>query len=144
MLGVTWSFPHAALNILSLFSTLSILVIMWWGNIFFWSNLFDVLYFSCIFIGIFFELGKFSSVMWMKTFSGPLSWVSSSIPIILKFGLIKVSHISWMFCVKLFLDLTFSWTVCPPILSYLQRLRFSLPYLLFYWWTYLCGFCSNS
>lgn len=64
----------------------SVSIITWWGN-FFWSNLSDVLYAYCIFIAIsIFRLGKFSSIVLLKTFPGPLSYISSSILIILRFG----------------------------------------------------------
>jgi hypothetical protein len=49
----------------------------------------------------------------VEDITGPLSWESScsSIPIILRFGLLLVSWISWMFWVKSFLHFTFSLTV---------------------------------
>jgi hypothetical protein len=53
-----------------------------------------------MFMGIsYFRLGKFSSIILLKIFTGPLSWESSlsSIPIILKVGLLIVSWISWIF-----------------------------------------------
>jgi hypothetical protein len=48
----------------------------------------------------------------LKIFSGPWSCDSSpsSIPIILRLGLLMVSQISWIFCVRNFLDITFSLT----------------------------------
>jgi hypothetical protein len=57
----------------------------------------------------FFRLGKFSSIILLKIFSEPLSSKSSlsSIPIILRFGLLIVSWISWMFCIRSFLHLHF-------------------------------------
>ena len=67
-----------------------------------------------MFMGIsFFRLGKFSSIILLKIFTGPLSWKSllSSIPIILRFGLLLVSWISWMFWVRSFLLFAFSLTV---------------------------------
>ena len=39
-----------------------------------------------------------------------LNWESSFIPIFLRFGLFMVFQISWMFCVKTFLELKFSLT----------------------------------
>ena len=83
-----------------------------------------------MFMGIsFFRLGKFSSIILLKIFTGPLSWESSlsSIPIILRFGLLIVSWISWMFWVRSFLHFAFSLTVvsmlfmvssAPEILSF--------------------------
>jgi hypothetical protein len=49
----------------------------------------------------------------LKTFTGPLSWESllSSIPIILRFGLLIVSWISRVFWVRSFLHSAFSLTV---------------------------------
>ena len=41
-LYVTWSFSFAALNIFSLFCMFSVLIIIWQGDFFFWSNLFGV------------------------------------------------------------------------------------------------------
>jgi hypothetical protein len=59
-----------------------------------------------------FSLGKFSSIILLKIFTGPLSWESSlsSMPIILRFHLI-VSSISWMFGVRSFFLFLFSLTV---------------------------------
>jgi hypothetical protein len=67
-----------------------------------------------MFMGIsFFRLGKFSSIILLKIFTGPLSWESSlsSIPSILWFGLLIVSWISWMFWVRSFLHFAFSFIV---------------------------------
>uniref|UniRef100_A0A8C6MR47 Uncharacterized protein n=1 Tax=Mus spicilegus TaxID=10103 RepID=A0A8C6MR47_MUSSI len=67
-----------------------------------------------MFLGIFcFRLGKFSSIILLKIFTGPLSWESSlsSIAIILRFGLFILSWISWMFWVRSFLLFAFSFTV---------------------------------
>jgi hypothetical protein len=61
----------------------------------------------------FFSSGKFSSIILLKIFTGPLMWESSlySIPIILRFGLLLVSCISWMFWIRNFLHFEFSLTV---------------------------------
>lgn len=65
----------------------------------------------------FFRLGIFSSMILLKTFSGPLSWeYSPSIPITLRFGLLIMSQFSWIFCVWNFLDFSF----------YLTNVSFSL------------------
>jgi hypothetical protein len=64
-----------------------------------------------MFMGIsFFRLGKFSSIILSKIFTGPLSWKSSlsSTPIIRRFDLFIVSWISWMFWVRSFLLFAFS------------------------------------
>ena len=59
----------------------------------------------------FFSLGKFPSMILLNIFSVLLSWTSPSfIPIILRFGLSMVSHISWILGIKLLLDLMFSLT----------------------------------
>ena len=69
-----------------------------------------------MFMGIsFFRFGKISSIILLKIFPGPLSWESSlsSIPIIVKFSLLTLSWISWMFCVRIFLQFAFSFIVVP-------------------------------
>jgi hypothetical protein len=83
---------------------------MFRGDFLSWSNLYGVLYVSCTFIGIsFFRLGKFSFIISLKIFSGPLDWDSSpsSTPIILGFGLFIMSQISQTLCVKTFLFVVF-------------------------------------
>jgi hypothetical protein len=67
----------------------------------------------CLWASLLFRLGKFSSIILFKIFTGPLSWESSlsSIPIILRFSLLIVSWVSWMFCVRSFLHFSFSLTV---------------------------------
>ena len=42
-LNVTWPFPLAAFNILSLFCTFSVLIVMWQKDFLFWFNLLGVL-----------------------------------------------------------------------------------------------------
>jgi hypothetical protein len=50
---------------------------MWPEDFLFSSNLFGVLYASCMFMGIsFFRLVKLSSTILLKIFTGPLSWKS--------------------------------------------------------------------
>ena len=83
-----------------------------------------------MFMGIsFFRFGKFSSIILLKIFTGPLSWESllSSIPIILRFGLLIVSWISWMFWVRSFLHFAFSLTVVSMF-----SMGSSIPEILFY------------
>ena len=102
------------LLIFSLFGAFVVSVIVWWEEFLFRSNQFGVLKASCMFMSIiFYGLGKFSSIILLKIFTGPLSWKSllSSIPIILRFGLLLVSYISWMFWVRSFLLFAFSLTV---------------------------------
>jgi hypothetical protein len=53
-----------------------------------------------MFMGIsFFRLGKFHSIVWLKIFTGPLSWESLffSTSIHFRVVLLSVSLISWMF-----------------------------------------------
>lgn len=90
---------------------------------------------SPINIGLsFFRLGDFSSVILLKIFCDPWSWnfLPSYIPIILRLGLFIVSQILWRFCVRNFLDLTFSLTDIS-ILSVVSSMPEILPSLLFYW-----------
>ena len=65
----------------------------------------------------FFRLGKFYSIILLKIFTSPLSWESllSSIPIIIRFGLLIVSWISWIFWVRSFLHFAFSLTVVSMV-----------------------------
>ena len=58
----------------------------------------------------FFGLGKFSSIIMLKMFTGPLSWESllSSIPIVLKFCLLIMSWIFCMFWLWTFMHFAFS------------------------------------
>ena len=58
----------------------------------------------------FFRLGKVFSIILWKIFTGPLTWIASifSISIILRFGLLIVYYISWMFWVRIFLYFAFS------------------------------------
>jgi hypothetical protein len=72
----------------------------------------------------------------LKIFSGPLSWLLCPfpIPIILRFGLCILVQISWMFCVRKFLDLTFLWTdVSISFYHIIICILCSLPSLVFYW-----------
>jgi hypothetical protein len=61
----------------------------------------------------FFRSGKFSSIILLKIFTGPLISESllSSIPTILRFDLLIVFWISWMFWVRSILHFAFSLTV---------------------------------
>jgi hypothetical protein len=58
----------------------------------------------------FFQFEKFSYIILLNIFIGPLHWESSlsSILIILRFGLLIVSWISWMFWARIFLHFVFS------------------------------------
>ena len=67
----------------------------------------------------FFRFGKFSSLMLLKIFTGPLSWDSSlsSIPIILRFGLFIMSYISSIWWARTFLP--FLKLLCQCFLKYI-------------------------
>ena len=57
-----------------LFSAFGVLIIMGWEEFLFLSSLFGVLQVPCMFMGItFFRLGKFSSIVLLEIFTGPLS-----------------------------------------------------------------------
>jgi hypothetical protein len=97
----------------------------------FCSSLFVVLWVSSMIMGIsFFRLGKFSSIILLKIFTGP--WESSlcSIPIILRFGLLIVSWISWMFWVRTFLHFVLSLTVVS-MFSMVSSFFFFIRYFLY-------------
>ena len=81
----------------------------------------------------FFRLGKFSYIILLKIFTGPLSWKSSffSICIILRFGLLIVSWICWMFWVRIFLHFTFSLIVESMFPMEPVHMRFFLLPLVF-------------
>jgi hypothetical protein len=67
-------FSLSALKILFLFSVFVVLIIMCREEFLFWSSLFGVLQASCMFMGIsFYRFGKFSSIILLKIFAGPLS-----------------------------------------------------------------------
>jgi hypothetical protein len=82
----------------------------------------------------FFRLGKFSSIILLKIFTGPLNWEStiSFIPIILRFGLLIMSWISWMFWVRSFLLYAFSFTVVSmfSMVSSAPEILFSISCIL--------------
>ena len=85
-LYATWPFSLAAFNNLSLHCAFCVLIVR---RFYFLSHLFGVLSASCTFMSIsFFRLGMFFSMIFLKTFSGPLNWESlfSSLLIILRFG----------------------------------------------------------
>ena len=121
------------LLILSSFSAFFfVLIIMCREEFLFLSYLFGILYDSCMFMAIsFFRCGKFSSIILLKIFAGPLCWKSSfsPSPIIHRFGLLIVSWNSWMFCVRIFLHFTFS-LLCHCFLWYLLHWDY-LFYLLY-------------
>ena len=88
-----------------------------------------------MFMGIsFLGLGKFSSILLLKIFTGPLSWESSlnSISIIFRFGLLTVSWISWMFWVRSIFHFTFCLTVLSmfSMVSSEPEILFSVSFIL--------------
>jgi len=86
--------------------------------------------------GNLFRLGKFSSIILLKIFTGPLSLKSlrSSISIILRFTLLIVSGFLECFELGAFCILHFRWQLCQCFLWYLLPPRFSFLYLVFCWW----------
>jgi hypothetical protein len=89
-----------------------------------------------MFMGItFFRLGRFSSIILLKIFTGPLSWESSlsSIPIILRIGLLIVSWIFWMFVLRRFFIFALFFDCCANVFYGILHLRLSLPSLVFCW-----------
>jgi hypothetical protein len=67
----------------------------------------------------------------LKIFADPLSWefLLSSIPIILRFGLLIVSWISWMFWVRSFLHFAFALSMFLMVSS-APEILFSVSYIL--------------
>jgi hypothetical protein len=106
-LCVPWHISHVDFNILGLFCTFIVLIICQ-GEFPFWYSLFGVLYASCTLIGISFFRESF--MILLKIFSVFSTWVSSfsHIPIDVRFGILTEFQISWMFCIRKFLELTFS------------------------------------
>jgi hypothetical protein len=84
---------------------------MWWGGFsFLVQSIWCSVSFFYAYRHLLLRLGKFSFMILLKIFSGPwiLKLSPSSIPVILRFALFTVSQISWVFCVRNSLDLTFS------------------------------------
>ena len=81
-------------------------------------------------MGISFWLGKFTSIILLKIFTGALNWNSpfSFIPIICRFGLLFESWISCMFWVRIILH--FLWLLYPCSLWNLLHLGLSRPSLV--------------
>lgn len=105
LLYMTWSFSNAVFNILSLFWTISVLIIICHRELLSWCCLFEVLYASFTLVGIsFFGWENISSTVLLKIFSVS-TWVTSlsSIPIIHRFGGFIVSQTLWCF-VPVFFD----------------------------------------
>jgi hypothetical protein len=111
---VTWPFPLTSFDILSLFCALGVFIICEGWNFFQVHSTWSSVDFFFLYIhSHLFRLFKFSSIILLNIFTGPLSWEYSlcSIPIILRFLLLTVSWISWMFWVRNFLHFAFSLTV---------------------------------
>ena len=81
-------------------------------------------------MGISFWLGKFTSIILLKIFTGALRWnfPFSFIPIICRFGLLFESRISCMFLVRIILH--FLWLLYPCSLWNLLHLGLSRPSLV--------------
>jgi hypothetical protein len=80
----------------------------------------------------FFRLGKFSSIILLMIFTGPLSWESmlSSVPIILRFHLLIVYLISWMFWVRSFLLFSLIVVSMLSLVSSASEILSSMSYIL--------------
>lgn len=110
-------FGFSPLQLFTLFCTFSLLFLYNKGNflpgpiyLMFWCSLYVDRHLFLL------GLGKFPSMIFlMKTFSMPLTWVSSSIPVIFRLCLFTVSQISWCFILSP-LDLTFFWPEYPFLL----------------------------
>jgi hypothetical protein len=88
-----------------------------------------------MFMGIsFFRSGKFSYILLLKIFTGPLIWESalSFILIILRFVLLIVSWISGLFWVRFFLNFAFSLIVVSmfSVVSSAPEILFSFSCIL--------------
>ena len=137
-LYVTWPYSLATFNILSLFCAFSVCYYVKKG----FSSLVPFFWCSCTFMAIsFFRLGKFSSTILLKIFSGPLSWESLfSIQIILKFGIFIVSWNSWMLLARIVLYFEFSLTVVSISSTVFSITEISLFYPLYFVSdTYICN-----
>lgn len=91
----------------SLSCMLSVFIIRCHGKFLFWYSLFGVLCISCTLIGSP-SIGKFSSMVLLKIFSGPLTSILLFTLFLLFVDFAYRSYISWMFHVCITLDLTFS------------------------------------
>ena len=88
-----------------------------------------------MFMGIsFFKFGKFSSIILLKMFTGPLSWKSSlsSIPIILRLGFSLCPEFPGCFLIRSFLHFAFSLIVVSmfSVLSSAPEILSSISYIL--------------
>lgn len=124
-----------------------ILIAMYHGDYHLWSRLFGDLL-------SFFRLETFSSVILLKTFSVPLTWISflSSHPITQKLGLFhRIPHFLDVLCLVfcfIFLffrfNIFFYWGIYLPHLPCLQCLKISLLYLVLCWRGLFLRFCLTS
>jgi hypothetical protein len=91
-----------------------------------------------MFMGFFFfRLGKFSSLILLKIFTGPLSWeLHSLLYLLLSLGLLfsYCPEFPGCFVLGAFCILHFLWLLCQCSLWNLLHLRFSLLSLVFCWW----------
>jgi hypothetical protein len=102
-----WVYPYTlfvfsltAFNSLSLFSVLVVLMIICCGEALFWLSLFGVLEASCTWMGkTFSRFRKFSVIILLNILCVPFACAPShsSMPIILRFGLLIETLSSWIF-----------------------------------------------
>ena len=83
------------------------------GLIYLVFSLLPVCSWASFFFFFYFRSGMFSFLILLKIFTGPLSWefLLFSIPVILRFVLLIVFWIAWMFWVRKFLHFALSLTV---------------------------------
>jgi hypothetical protein len=95
-------------NILALFSVLVLLIIICLGEVIFWSSLFGVLEASCTWmVKTFSRFGNFSVIILLNMLHTHLAYTSSSsMPMILRFGLLMQSLSSCIFLSQLLSCLT--------------------------------------
>ena len=97
---ITWSLSLAAFNILTLFGTFSVLIMMCLNEFPFWPSLLSVLYGSCTFLGTSFcKLDIFSSTILLKIYDlSFFSFLCFNYLLVSFLFLFIMSQISWMFC----------------------------------------------
>lgn len=104
----TWSLSLAGFTIPCLFWLLMVLIILYQRDFLFWPSILIVLYVSYTLISIsYFRLGKFSSIILLQFFFCAFDLCTSfSLPI--RFSLLIISELSWVFCAWNFLVFKFS------------------------------------
>ena len=112
-------------------------------GVFFWLCLFGVLCTTCVYLGLpFLSLRRFSPVILLKICSVPLTWNSSSVPVIHRFDVSQCPEVPEYLCVCVsiyhiiwFCDLIPLPSLC--ILTYLFLSQTHLMKFLHFKWTWL-------